>query len=64
MPKYQVKILEVHATIVEVDADNEQDAQGKAEDLLSVGCYPSGQDLPEGTYDYTLERDEWPVWEA
>lgn len=62
--KYQVKALEVHAVIIEVEAEDEQDAQAKAEEVLSCGCYPDGTDVPEAVYDTTLSRDEWSVWEA
>ena len=65
MPKFNVKILEVHSQIVMVEAENEQDAQAKAEEVLSCGVNQDGSDLPvDVTYDYTLERNEWRVWPA
>ena len=62
--KYQVKVLEVYATIIDVEAESEQDAQGVASELLAAGCYSDNRDFPEPVYDHTLERNEWPVWEA
>jgi len=59
--KYRVKALEVHAVYIEVEAEDEQDAQSKAEEILSVGCYDDGTDVPVATYSHTLERYEWPV---
>jgi hypothetical protein len=65
MPKFCVKIKEVHTQVIEVEAENEQDAQGVAEDVIATGVLQDGSDLPEETrYDYTLERDEWDVWSA
>jgi len=63
MSKFQVKILEVHSVIVDVEADNECDARSKASDLLAAGCYPNGKEIPDSTYDHTLESDTWQVWE-
>jgi len=63
--KYQVKIQEVYKTIITVEADSEQEAQAKAEEILAAGRMPDDDsELPEAVYDYTLERSEWPVWEA
>jgi len=65
MPKFQVKVKEVHTQIIEVEAESEQDAQAKAEEVLSTGVNQDGTDLPEELiYDHTLARDEWDVWEA
>jgi len=61
--KYCVKILEVHETIVEIEAESEEDARFKAEACLSKGAMPNGESVPEGHYGYTLDRSEWPVWE-
>jgi hypothetical protein len=63
MAKFQVKVKEVHTQIITVEAESEQDAQAKAEEVLSTGVNQDGTDLPEEfVYDYTLERDEWNVW--
>jgi hypothetical protein len=64
MPKYQVKALEVHAVIIDVEAESEQEAQAKAEEILANGCYEDGRDVPDAVYDTTVGRDEWRVWEA
>lgn len=63
MPKFKVKVKEVHTQIIEVEADDEQAAQAAAEEVLSTGVNQDGSDLPdETTYEYTLDRDEWNVW--
>jgi len=65
MPTFQVKIKEVHTQIITVVADDEQDAQAKAEEVIATGVNQDGSDLPEETtYDHTLERSEWDVWSA
>jgi hypothetical protein len=65
MPTFQVKIKEVHTQIITVVADDEQDAQAKAEEVIATGVNQDGSDLPDETvYDYTLERSEWDVWSA
>lgn len=65
MPTFQVKIKEVHTQIITVEAEDEQDAQAKAEEVIATGVNQDGSDLPDETvYDYTLDRDEWDVWSA
>lgn len=65
MPKFQVKIKEVHTQIITVEADDEQSAQAAAEEVLANGVNQDGSDLPDETvYDYTLDRNEWDVWSA
>ncbi len=65
MPTFQVKIKEVHTQIITVEADDEQDAQSKAEEVLATGVNQDGTELPGDTvYDYTLDRNEWNVWRA
>jgi hypothetical protein len=59
-----VKILEVYQTTITVDTDDDAIARSMAEDILAKGKMPDGTELPKGEYDYTLESDEWPVWEA
>ena len=62
--QYEVKVLEVFSYVVKVEAESEQAAQAQAEELVAAGCYPNGEDIPDAVYDYTLDRDEWRVWEA
>lgn len=64
MPKFYVRIKEVHSQVIEVDAESEQAAQAAAEEVLSTGINQDGSDLPETvTYFTTLPRDEWDVWQ-
>lgn len=57
--RYAVKIMEVFSTLVEVEADNVEEAQAKAEDL-----YCENQStIQADTFEYTLDRDQWPLWE-
>lgn len=58
MKNYQVKICEVYSTIVDVEAENEDEARQRANERLE------NDDLGEGEYDYTLEPEEWQVWEG
>ena len=55
--KYDVKIYEVHSTIVRnVEATCEIEAKEKAMDIL-------GDDKdPELSYEYTLEPEDWKIW--
>jgi hypothetical protein len=62
--KYEVKVYEVYSTTITVEAESEQDAQGIAEEILSAGCYPDNTDIPEVTYDYTMDRSDWSVYEV
>lgn len=65
MPKFCVKVKEVHTQVIEVEAESEQDAQAKAEEVLEAGVNQDGSDLPEKVeYEYTLDRNEWNVWRA
>jgi len=65
MPKFQVKVLEVHSQVVTVEAEDEQAAQAAAEEVVANGINQDGTDLPDETaYDYTLDRNEWRVWSA
>jgi hypothetical protein len=61
MPKFVVHVKEVYTVPLIVEAENEQDAQGKAEELIACGCYADDSEFPEPAYDYTLQRSEWPV---
>jgi len=63
MPKFCVKVKEVHTQIITVEAEDEQAAQAAAEEVTATGINQDGSDLPDEThYDYTLERSEWDVW--
>lgn len=64
MKKYQVKIYEVYATILDVAANTEEEAKQEANRQLSNGITPERKPIPSGQYDYTLEMDEWKVWEV
>jgi hypothetical protein len=63
--KYIVKIKEVHAQHITVEAENEQAAAAAAEEVLASGVNQDGTDLnDEVVYDHTLDRNEWNVWKA
>ena len=62
--QYEVEVLEVFSYVVAVEAESEREAQVKAEELVSEGYYPDGTELPQAEYDYSLNCDEWKVWEA
>lgn len=62
--QYEVKVLEVFSYTVKVEAESEQAARAAAEELVWHGNYPDGEELPDAVYDYTLDRDEWPVNKA
>ena len=57
MNSYQVKVHEVHSTIVDVVAENEEDAKIQAQLKL---C----SDNLQLEYSYTMAPEEWKVWEA
>lgn len=57
--KYEVKVLEVHSVTVEVEANSPEEAQAKAEDRISNEILLENF---ERVYEYTLEYDEWPVY--
>jgi len=61
MTDFTVFVQEVHTVPIKVRALHRQEAQAKAEEIISVGCYPDDSELPTPEYSYTLERDEWPV---
>lgn len=64
MARFYVRIKEVHSQVIEVEAESEQDAQSKAEEVVSTGVNQDGSDLPDATEYYsTLDRDEWDVWQ-
>lgn len=56
MKKYKVTIPEVHSVILEVPANNEQEAIQKAQlDVVEMG-----QDI-SAVYDYTMNNKDWKV---
>lgn len=62
MAKFIVEVQEVHHFFVTVEADNRQEAQGAAEEVVTNGVNQDGSALnDESVYSYTLERDEWPA---
>lgn len=59
MNKYKVKVLEVHAIEVEVEAHTPDHAREVANDLLAeMGESP---DFPEAKLFYYIEQPGWPV---
>lgn len=64
MPKFQVKIKEVHTQVIEVEADDAAGAREAANSVLESGIQQDGSELPDATeYSFTLEQDEWDVWQ-
>jgi hypothetical protein len=61
--KYTVKAYEVYSVDIDVEAEDVDDARQKAEDILSAGEYENGQVLSESVYDFTMDSDDWTVWE-
>ncbi len=55
--RYSVRVFEVFSYDIEVDADSEDDAKDKVEEMIADDF--CGQ--PE--YDYTLGKDEWSATE-
>lgn len=65
MPIFQVKVKEVHTQIITVEADDAVSARTVAETVVESGIQQDGSNLPDETsYAFTLEKDEWDVWEA
>ena len=60
--KYYVKALEVHAVVIEVEADDEDDARQAAEECMESGFGQDGEELPSAAYEYTQDCEDWPVW--
>ena len=56
MKKYKVTIPEVHTVILEVPANDEQEAINKA----SMDVVELGQDI-SGVYEYTMDQGDWKV---
>ena len=65
MPKFNVKVLEVHSQIVTVEAEDEDAARLAASEVVNTGISQDGSNLPEEvTYEYTLDYTEWNSWKA
>lgn len=56
MPKFKVEVREVHTAVIEVEADNADDARAKANAQLIEG--------PElkTEYAWTMEPSRWQVY--
>jgi hypothetical protein len=62
MPKYKVFVEEVYVTVIEVDSPevySGQQAIAVAENIINVGQYPDGSELPEPIYDRTNPAYLW-----
>lgn len=57
MKTYSVGVREVYIHYVEVQAENEEEARIKAEELYET------EEQPIGEYDYTLGWDHWDIQE-
>lgn len=56
MKNYVVTVYEVHSIDIDVEAENEDQAREKANDII---C----EDTLIAEYAYTMETSEWPVLE-
>ena len=56
MPKYNVLVKEVWGTFIQVEAENENDARIKANDILE-----GDEHIPVSEYLYTLDLEDWNV---
>lgn len=64
MPKFFVKVKEVHTQVIEVEAPDAASARPAANAVLESGIQQDGSELPDNTeYSFTLEPDEWDVWQ-
>lgn len=64
MPKFYVRVKEVHTQVIEVDAPDGPSAREAANAVLESGVQQDGSELPDATeYSFTLEQDEWDVWQ-
>lgn len=57
MPKFTVSVREVYTADVTVEADSIEDARELASELVE-------SDELETTYSFTMDPDDWPVFEA
>jgi len=63
MKTYYVKVAEVYTTEIKVEAEDENEAREIAEECLNAGENQDGSELEDGTYDYTIDSDEWVVYQ-
>ena len=64
MPKFFVKVKEVHTQVIEVDVADGKSAREAANAVLESGIQQDGSELPDNTeYSFTLDPDEWDVWQ-
>jgi hypothetical protein len=61
--KYEVKVKRVYTTIISVEADAPWDAKDKAAEILRVGKYSDGSQIPTFKPENTLPQVEWGFWE-
>lgn len=59
--KYIVYVQHTYEVPIEVEAETKQDAQAKAEEIISAGCYSDNEKIPEAEYFDTSDRDNWYV---
>lgn len=52
--KYMVEIKEVHVAVVEVEAENEEEAKEKANDIII-------EEDVQSNYSYTMDIEDWDV---
>lgn len=57
--KYKVRVREVYAFDVEVDADSPNHARQLVYEMDRDNSYPDKEPTPE--YEYTLDTDKWRV---
>jgi len=57
MPNYSVKVYEVYSYVIEIGAASEEEAKERVNELIETADYEAD------TYEYTLDPDEWFVWE-
>lgn len=61
--KYQVKVIEVYSVLLEVEADNREQAILLASDANDAGEYHDDREYPVSQYEYTTDVDDWTVEE-
>jgi hypothetical protein len=54
MKNYRVRVYEVHSFDIDVEAENEDQAIEKANEVIE-------EETPIGEYSYTLPTDEWSI---
>lgn len=62
MSKFKVRVYEVHSVVLNIEADNEDEARQIATEIIENGQYPNGENVPDVVYDYTMDADDWGVW--